>query len=58
MCVCVCACVCVYVCMCTRVDTGSGQPNCLDHTLSGSSGCDLAPKISRFDLDSALDHIC
>ena len=40
--------------VCTRVETGSGHPG---HVLSGSSRSDPVYKISRFDHDSAVDHM-
>ena len=43
-----------------RVETGSGHlgyPGQPGHVLSGSSGSYPIYKISRSDLDSALDHL-
>ena len=40
-----------------RVETGLAHPGHRDHVLFGSSGSYPVYKISRSDLDCALDHV-
>ena len=48
---------CHYIKSGTRAETGSGHLGQLGHILSGSSGSDTVYKLSRSDLDSALNHM-